>query len=399
MNALLSLLLLFTPVACQSSQDSGRTAVRVHPQTTQSGYSQMVLAGDEGTLILFVRDADDVTAILNGQVVPAEQIVRDGDRLRVTSPEGETLFDVRVATADAIGNRYPTGVFGVTGPAAGAFWGQAADLRFATSRKLIGVTTTPIDAALAAQLDVDPEQVFMINAVNSGMPAEQAGVQPWDVVLEIDGEPPGTVERLRSVLHEKAPGETVRLSILRKGETLDLDVGFKESRNDFAMADGGDMARYTLDALRSPDGLRVRTALDSAYALREQGVAELREALNKARVQLEVSVVDLQDAEAAAAQAGADVDESRLKSLRAAVERAQHDVAAATERFQASQLGAGFLDLGADGGRALYVPPRFGPTAVGGRTDESDKRLALMEERLARLEQMLSEFIESEQGR
>ncbi|MHC5209090.1 MAG: PDZ domain-containing protein [Planctomycetota bacterium] len=403
MNALLGILLLLTPVACQSAQEAPAAGAQVHQKSAQPGYSQMVVIGDEGTLVLFLRGPDEVTAILDDAVVPAERIVRDGDRLRILSPEGETLFDVGVASRGVgIALSAGPGRYSVSIPDAGDLWAEQADARITTSRKLIGVTTTPVDAGLAAQLDVDPEQAFVINQVTEGMPAEQAGVRPWDVVVKIDGEGPGTVERLRSALSDKEEGETVRLSILRKGETVELDVGFTQSGGVSMVRSTDDVARYALDRARSGETLRVRTALDNAFEKREQEVADLHYQLEKARARLEASVVELRDAEEAARRADENdrgVDDAQLKALRTAVERAQNDVASAAELVQASRLGAGFLDLGDDGGRALFLPPAFsGPAAVG-RSAEEDKRLAQMEERLERLERMLSEFIESEKGR
>jgi hypothetical protein len=367
----------------------------------------MVVTGNEGTLVLFVRGNDDVTAILDGSVVPADRIVREGDRLRVVSTTGQTLFDVRVVSAGADALSAGSRAYALAGPERDAFWGSLADVHVAGSRKLIGVTTTPVDAALSAQLGIDAEQAFVINEVNAGMPAEKAGMKPWDVVVKIDGEGPGTVERLREVLHEKQEGQTVRLSILRKGEPMELDVGFTASKGGFVSGMPGDLTRYKLGELDPAEGLGVRGALQSAMAEREREIAALREALDTARVQLEVSVVALADAEAAARGPGAgDVDEARLKQLRAEVERAQRQAASAADRFGAARMGAGFLDLGTDGGRALFVPPAYAGAGSGPRSDDHarglaqmEERLAQMQDRLARLEVLLNKLVESGQGR
>jgi hypothetical protein len=297
-----------------------------------------------------------------------------------------------------LGLRVRTNDAGGSGSA--AFWEDFVGAGVLPSRKLIGVTTTPVDAALAAQLDIDADEAFVINQVNRDMPAEKAGVKPWDVVVRIDGEGPGTVEHLREALRDKEEGQTVRLTILRKRETLDLEVGFTQYAVGSSMGLGGGSGRYVPDQLQARADLSVRTALHSAMAKREAELATLQAALQDARARIEASVVALQDAEAAARGEDGPVDEAHLKALRAAVERAQTDAAAAAERLQAARLGAGFLDLGDDGGRALFVPQTYSAaSALQGRADAEDQRLVQLEERLARLEELLKELVESDKER
>ncbi len=55
----------------------------------------------------------------------------------------------------------------------------------------------------------------LINQVLAGTPAEDAGLENGDVVLEVDGRPVEDARELTRVIGAVAPGETVRLRILR----------------------------------------------------------------------------------------------------------------------------------------------------------------------------------------
>ena len=50
-------------------------------------------------------------------------------------------------------------------------------------------------------------------AVTSGGPADQAGLQPGDVVLEVEGRPVNGAEELIVAIRSKAPGETITLTL------------------------------------------------------------------------------------------------------------------------------------------------------------------------------------------
>jgi S1-C subfamily serine protease len=100
-----------------------------------------------------------------------------------------------------------------------------------------GLTLTP-ELAGAAGLDVDQQGILVVQVI-SGTPAEEAGLlggdqvvevegQPilvgGDVVLAVDGEDLARFEELRAALAQFAPGQTVKLTLLRSGEEMTLEV-------------------------------------------------------------------------------------------------------------------------------------------------------------------------------
>ena len=63
-----------------------------------------------------------------------------------------------------------------------------------------------------------------IGEVRPGTPAAKAGLKAGDVVVKIDGTSVGSSDRLRSLIDAKRPGDKVKLTVQRGGETVTLDV-------------------------------------------------------------------------------------------------------------------------------------------------------------------------------
>jgi putative serine protease PepD len=63
-----------------------------------------------------------------------------------------------------------------------------------------------------------------VNQVNAGSPAEKAGLEDGDLVKAIDGDPVSGGVELIVKIRSFEPGETVRLTVLRDGDTRTFDV-------------------------------------------------------------------------------------------------------------------------------------------------------------------------------
>lgn len=68
----------------------------------------------------------------------------------------------------------------------------------------------------------------IVSSVVPGGPAEKAGIEEGDVILEVDGQPTPTTDALVTVLAQLKPGQTVPVKILRQDgaeETVDVALG------------------------------------------------------------------------------------------------------------------------------------------------------------------------------
>jgi putative serine protease PepD len=68
----------------------------------------------------------------------------------------------------------------------------------------------------------------VIGSVNTGGPAESAGIQAGDVVKRVDGQEIRDSTGLSSYVNTKAPGDKVKVTIERNGSTQDLDVTLQD---------------------------------------------------------------------------------------------------------------------------------------------------------------------------
>lgn len=83
------------------------------------------------------------------------------------------------------------------------------------TRGYIGVTLEEITPELVEELSLPDEKGAMISGVEPNSPAARAGLQPYDVVRELNGKPITDRDQLRLTVSQLAPGTEVTLKVLR----------------------------------------------------------------------------------------------------------------------------------------------------------------------------------------
>jgi S1-C subfamily serine protease len=91
----------------------------------------------------------------------------------------------------------------------------------ASSAGFLGVQLQPLDAGLRSQLDYTG-QGAAIAAVVSGSPADQAGLQPGDVIQSVDAKTVHSPADVTSLVHAIAPGKTATLRVREANGTREL---------------------------------------------------------------------------------------------------------------------------------------------------------------------------------
>jgi serine protease Do len=94
-------------------------------------------------------------------------------------------------------------------------------------RGYIGVQIQTIDATLAKSLGLEKAQGVIVQNVNKGSGGEDAGIQPGDVILSVNGKSVNSANQLQSTIALKHPGDKVTLKIFRNKKYLDVDVTLK----------------------------------------------------------------------------------------------------------------------------------------------------------------------------
>jgi len=100
-------------------------------------------------------------------------------------------------------------------------------------RARLGVRYGAASPALIEALDL-PRGAAQVGSVEADSPAEDAGVEPGDVIVAVDGKSLDDHRELSALIGSKAPGDKVRLELNRDGRERDVTVRLGEADDDAA---------------------------------------------------------------------------------------------------------------------------------------------------------------------
>jgi serine protease DegQ len=92
------------------------------------------------------------------------------------------------------------------------------------TRGWLGVEPQAITREAAQALALARTDGVLVRALQRDGPADRAGIQVRDVVVEIGGKPTPDVPQLLARIAELTPGSNARVRVLREGKPLDVDV-------------------------------------------------------------------------------------------------------------------------------------------------------------------------------
>ena len=92
------------------------------------------------------------------------------------------------------------------------------------TRGWLGVEPQAITREAAQALALARTDGVLVRALQRGGPADKAGIQVRDVVVEIGGRATPDVPQLLARIAELTPGSNARIKVLRDGKPLDIDV-------------------------------------------------------------------------------------------------------------------------------------------------------------------------------
>jgi S1-C subfamily serine protease len=86
-----------------------------------------------------------------------------------------------------------------------------------TDTGFLGIYMASLTAGVKNQIGYSGSAGVAVQQVFSGSPADQAGIQPGDVILEVDGRSYDSVKALHDYIGSKKPGDTIRLNVWSQG--------------------------------------------------------------------------------------------------------------------------------------------------------------------------------------
>ncbi|KAA0213737.1 MAG: PDZ domain-containing protein [Leptolyngbya sp. PLA3] len=167
---------------------------------------------------------NEIKVMRNGKPVPADHVQHDDGVVRILDDNGQVVSEIEVALPTDAGQ-----------------WKEALTVFEQPAEHppvMLGITMGEPDEALRAHLGLGDRQVIMLDHVMDGLPAAEAGLKRFDIIVAIEGSDDGvSPSKLLDVLKGKQPGDELKLRILRGGQKETYAVKLR-AYDDAALSSG-----------------------------------------------------------------------------------------------------------------------------------------------------------------
>ena len=107
------------------------------------------------------------------------------------------------------------------------------------SRGRIGVTIQAVSAATAENFGLDRPRGAAVSSVESGGPADKAGIEPLDIILSVNGKTVDLSDELPPLIAEIKPGQVAQLEVWRDKALKHISVTVEELKEKTSVASKG----------------------------------------------------------------------------------------------------------------------------------------------------------------
>ena len=96
------------------------------------------------------------------------------------------------------------------------------------TRAYLGIVPQDVTPAIAKAFDVKEMEGALVGDVSADSPAQKAGLQNGDIILQLNGKPVEDANQLRMTISMMSPGTAVHLKVLRNGTDRDVTATLGE---------------------------------------------------------------------------------------------------------------------------------------------------------------------------
>ncbi|XZE55304.1 PDZ domain-containing protein [Planctomycetaceae bacterium SH139] len=220
------------PFRVSARRDSGPMMELVKPLCAVAGESSVqIFSGDRPVALGLVVHQDGLIVTKRSELSGDPIRVRLSDKrlvsARVAAVRRED--DLALLECDAKGLK-ASEFYATEDPQVGSFLVTVGRGGRPIHLGVVSVASRPLPATgrLGVRLEDDRQGTARVGLVFPGSGAEAAGLQPGDKIMEVDGRPSAGSLEVTKLLKAMFPGESVRLTIARDGDTVELEAQIRE---------------------------------------------------------------------------------------------------------------------------------------------------------------------------
>ena len=135
-------------------------------------------------------------------------------------------------------------------------------------RGILGVEGGELNAEAAKKYGIKQTEGFYVNKVNKNSGAEKVGIEKGDVILKLDDTKIASSAEMATVINTKRPNDIVKVTLLRDGKNLALNVpltkkeliAYEFNGIEFEELDANDKKRFNLKS-----GIKIKQVTNADY--------------------------------------------------------------------------------------------------------------------------------------
>jgi len=165
-------------------------------------------------------------------------------------------------------------------------------------RGFLGVATTALSRDDQDALNLKTRNGALVNEVVAGSPADKAGVKPYDVIIEVNGQPVKDANDLSFKIAEIEPGTRIQIKVIRDGKEEILTAKLEELKTgeeEEPSSESGDDLGFTYMTLTPRISRRLGLSITEGVLITEvkQGSEAARKDLRPYDIILEANRVEV----------------------------------------------------------------------------------------------------------
>ena len=200
--------------------DNERVIVETRGPSIHAKAITVVMGGEDADHVIEVRvENGETTVIVNGEEIAPDRFRTENGNVIVFDEDGNEIQSVKLFMKAGD----PGFILTMPGKE-GLRW----QFHRPHANVMLGVHLADPGAALRKHLRLEPGEGSMIRGLYEGLPAHRAGLQQYDVIIAVDGEPVDDSGTILAALAGAEAGDEVTLSVVQNGRhkqfTVTLDA-------------------------------------------------------------------------------------------------------------------------------------------------------------------------------